>query len=370
MANQMTKKDCVDMVYSFCSDFCRERRLLLNFRRFDNEVPGWARTLDFDVAMGSDMVFMDFGCGDSPDDAVVSGSVIAKMAVAVGHEISHLQQALSARGDVSLDTFKSLLMLGHADNMSHYCAYYKSDLLELEAERNGIITAFDVLQSTGEFTEDDCDRMLVNYVNERKGILGYGNKKFGSIVFNGASYPIYGLPFGKFDTMDEVMAEFDYCVERCAMIEKPYPRDMLTWSDDEFLRTVGRDRGKKGLKGWDDVFEKFQNESDGFMQAKMMACVSCYVHPERQAMFASLRDYDLSSETVFGKPFPETSSEVRVRLGLEKARGLPGLLQSMKYKERKISDSVRASMYEGSMLDSVPIRAFDSHESDDMDFGG
>ena len=215
------------------------------------------------------------------------------------HEARHIEHAY----DIGMTAGLSVSDIATRKNRSLYIRNMYQNPMEIDAEYNGIRSAYDVMRHT--FPGMDCEKLIVDYVNERISNWDYfiGKEKDAK----------------EFLSMDDICHAFEDAYAASSMHPRTYGKMKgFRRYTDEIVRAMDPDAPDTG---WGRFFEAFERAETGTQSDRMAACLSAYIHPEYKNLHACLAHADMSPETIFGDGFPETPEELRIRLGYEAYAG-------------------------------------------------
>lgn len=260
---------------------------------------------------------------DGSKEAGVTALALVKGLIAVRHEVDHCRETKAQLTDVS-DTVVgwSLSYLATVKNPRFYHEYYTCNKREMTAEYMALREVRPRLEEL--FTKDETEKLIFEYVAWRTlpDKVPDGPDDHETRVV----YPRYFIPPA--DTENEYyesMKDVEKAFEMALSVE--YPGQYCTWPvlcpapghilRDEFVRVM---EPRMRDNPWSAIFEKFQGAGSQVESYKMLASLTCYLHPKYKDCFGNLKDVDLSPKAVFGMPFPETPEKIQERLDKEEAK--------------------------------------------------
>lgn len=265
------------------------------------------------------------GTGGLKRGAHVSELLLTKGVMASCHEVYHIKQFMDEQTVVSdMMVVQSLNHLSSLCNPAHYNENYAQNLREMKAENDALGETKQYL--TKAFGEEEAEKLLLEYIAWRtlpdEVRDGPDDTKTHEV------YPKYFIPpAGTKDGYYESYADVENAFKDA--MSREYPGQYCTRATvvpaegyklrDEFVRVV-EPLGPKGP--WSGIFDKFQSAESQIDSYRMLASLTCYLHPDYKGSFGNLKDVDLSPEAVFGMPFPETREEILDRLAKEEAEVL------------------------------------------------
>lgn len=222
-----------------------------------------------------------------------------KIGVTVFHEITHHEQ----RTEDNIPEEIQLSELSKYMNPDYY--YHNHHILphEIDAEYGGIMKMWSKLEE--EFP-DRADELMLAHLTDR------------------ATKTIYmiDMPEKGFTSKEQVESLFEQAYEtslsaqmKDGLITRGLPTGYLK-SDDEVARFISTEYHTPRLQ-YTTIYNKLTAPPSGEVMDRMMASLVSYIHPELQADYPDI-DFDkLEPSHVFKVQMPETSEEIRERLGLD-----------------------------------------------------
>lgn len=222
-----------------------------------------------------------------PDDRSV-----VTMGVSLFHEFRHCRQNLGKNVDKSM----MMSLLSTFGNDYYYLGNWTQMPYEIDAEYSGISNMRTALLDLCD--EETVDKCMLDYVNFRSEHIAY------FIPYSDEGYK----------TMDEVNKAFEKAYDDSILCKREaQPR--LSKYPDEFSRLTRADEG--AASPYYKYFDKFIEDMPGEKKDRMLAAAVFHLHPDLRYRYSELNFDDITFESEFGEPFPETTEESRNRLGIE-----------------------------------------------------
>lgn len=228
----------------------------------------------------------------------ITDSDFVKMGVTTFHELTHCEMSLSN------STPKEILIsdLSKCYNEDYYYAVHHKLPHEIDAEYNGVMTMWSILENEW---PDAADRLMFDY-------LDYRTEKFGNI----RKLYMIERPEGGFQSKQQVKDLFDEAYEKSLTRCRSLPEEFLTYGGDT-SKLLATDDGRGVRTEYIHVYLKLLKADNGTDTDQMMASLVSHIHPELQSMYSGLDFEELEPDRVFNVTMPETTDESRVRLGYD-----------------------------------------------------
>lgn len=209
-----------------------------------------------------------------------------KAGIVLFHELTHhIQNTDNTPKDIQMS------MLSKHGNPHYYYHNHQAMLHEIDAEYNGIMTMWDRLD---ELYPDKADRLMLEHLTGRAADTVY----------------MIGLPKEGFQSREQVEALFEQAYDNAS---RELPPGFLR-SDDETARMLTtKDRVLR--PEYVPVYNKLTAAGD--QMDEMMASLVSHIHPELQDTYLNIDFKGLEPSHIFKVQMPETSEEIRDRLGMD-----------------------------------------------------
>lgn len=218
----------------------------------------------------------------------MSNTEFTKVAVTLFHELGHYSRS------VSKDTPKEICMseLSKYGNEKYYIHNWHMLLHEIDAEYIGITSAWSMLKNV---YPDKADKLMLDHLTDRA---------------QNTVYMIH-MPEEGFTSKTQINSLFEQAYDNAS---RTLPLGFLR-SDDEVARMCTTDDKILRLE-YAAIYNKLATPASGKEMDKMMASIVSYIHPELQETYPTIDFDELNPSHIFKIQIPETTNEIRSRLGL------------------------------------------------------
>lgn len=218
----------------------------------------------------------------------IKDSDFIKMGITTFHEITHHEQKTIE----NLSQELTLSELSKYMNPGYYQHNWQVLPHEIDAEYGGIMKMWSKLEQ--EFP-DKADKLMLDHLTDRA---------------RNTVYMIH-MPEEGFTSKTQINSLFEQAYNNAS---RTLPLGFLR-SDDEVARMCTTDNKILRLE-YAAIYNKLATPASGKEMDKMMASIVSYIHPELQETYSTI-DFDgLNPSHIFKIPIPETTDEIRKRLGL------------------------------------------------------
>lgn len=226
----------------------------------------------------------------------VKDSDFVKIGVTTFHELSHYKHSLSDM------TPKEILTsdLSKCHNNEYYHTVHHKLPHEINAEYSGVMSMWSALESEW---PDAADRLMFDYLDYRTEESDRVRKLY-----------MIERPEGGFQSKQQVKDLFNAAYEESLTGKRHLPDTFLTF-DDDTSRLLATDDGRGVRTEYVPVYMELSKADTGMDTDLMMASLVSHVHPELQDMYARIDFEKLEPAEIFESPVPETTEEIRSRLG-------------------------------------------------------
>lgn len=272
----------------------------VNLKFTDAEILGNGRTRYFECSDSVDMYigiaplstsFFNRRIPINDLDFVIMGTTFF-------HEMAHYQ------GHVSNNTDDNIMFpdLSTQHNNNYYHAVHHLLPHEIDAEYSGVMSMWNALESE---YPDTADKLMFDYLDYRTASSDRTKKLY-----------MIERPEGGFSSKQQVKDLFNEAYEKSLTDKRYLPDELLGYSDDISKLITTDDRRGIRIEYVPIYLTLSKAESGSDLDLKIASLVS-YIHPELQNIYRGIDFNELEPIKVFGLPIPETTDEVRLRLGYD-----------------------------------------------------
>ncbi len=226
----------------------------------------------------------------------IKDSDFVKMGVTFFHEMTHYQNHVSenTNNDIAISD------LSVQYNNEYYHAMHHKLPHEIKAEYSGVMSMWSALESEW---PDAADRLMFDYLDYRTEKSDRVRKLY-----------MIERPEGGFQSKQQVKDLFNAAYEESLTGKRHLPDTFLTF-DDDTSRLLATNDGRGVRIEYVPVYMELLKADTGMDTDQMMASLVSHVHPELQNMYSRIDFEKLEPAKVFESPVPETTDEIRSRLG-------------------------------------------------------
>lgn len=226
----------------------------------------------------------------------IKDSDFVKMGVTFFHEMAHYQDHVSE--NTNTNVMISDLSVQH--NNKYYHTVHHKLPHEIKAEYSGVMSMWSALESEW---PDAADRLMFDYLDYRTEKSERVRKLY-----------MIERPEGGFQSKQQVKDLFNAAYEESLTGKRHLPDTFLTF-DDDTSRLLATDDGRSVRTEYVPVYMELLKADTGMDTDHMMASLVSHIHPELQDMYAQIDFEKLEPAEIFESPVPETTEEIRSRLG-------------------------------------------------------
>ena len=212
--------------------------------------------------------------------APLSDTKFLKMITTIFHELEHYHQQTQTYRKENPSNDDIYMTIREVATLKNPCYYKPSDMhnyiydpTEIMAEYQGIMQTYNYLQNEFEnIPANTKEQIMVNFVNHCQ------------------KAPYYWIHSKEpFQSMEEIENAFETVYKKSKFIKRKY----FEYENMRFM------------KQYPEIIQRFENANTGYQQDKIMACITCYLHPGFKDYYQSIQSIDLSPETVLDMQLPE-----------------------------------------------------------------
>lgn len=211
-----------------------------------------------------------------------------KLGVTMFHEIGHYER--SFKKPTKELQISELSKFGNAE---YYEYNWQNMQHEIDAEYTGIMSMWKKMK---EFVPDKADKLMLEHLTDRARNTVY----------------MIRMPKEGFTSKTQINSLFEQAYDNAS---RTLPLGFLR-SDDEIARMCTTDDKILRLE-YAAIYNKLVTPVSGKEMDKMMASIVSYIHPELQETYSTIDFDSLNPSHIFKIPIPETTDEIRKRLGLD-----------------------------------------------------
>lgn len=226
----------------------------------------------------------------------IKDSDFVKLGTTMFHEFSHCRRSMS---DL---TPKEILIsdLSKCHNKDYYYAVHHLLPHEIDAEYSGVMSMWSALENE---YPDIADQLMFDYLDYRTA----GSEKTKKLY-------MVERPDDGFQSKQQVKDLFNKAYEKSLTGKRNFPDTFLSY-DGDTSKLLATNDGNSVRTEYALVYLELLKSKTGIDTDRKMASLVSYVHPELQNKYTALNFEELGPDKIFDMPMPETTEEVRTRLG-------------------------------------------------------
>lgn len=252
-----------------------------------------------------DQQYVIIGCADLSYEKKVNDLNFIITGVSIFHESRHCEQNEGFESEKHIITN----IISTIGNDEYYLNGWKQMPYEIDAEYNGVMKMWTAVR---EAFPDQVDLQMLNYINFRTNETAYFIR------------PVAG----GYKSKGQVITAFEQAYNDSIFCKRD-PQSRISSYNDEFVKLFEADRGWSSP--YYKYFDKFLDASSGSQQDRMLTATVIHLHPDMSDLSKALIGENITFESEFGEPFPETSEQSRKRLGLNESEDKISSHTSIKY---------------------------------------
>lgn len=224
-------------------------------------------------------------------------SEFIKIGTTMFHEFGHYKRMIDA------NTPKEIQMsdLSKCYNNEYYAINHHRLPHEIDAEYTGVMSMWSALES--EYPEY-ADKLMFEYLNDRTTEAGRAKKLY-----------MIERPENGFQSKQQVKELFNEAYEK-SLAEKREISRIFDYNGD-VSRLIANDDGYGIRPEYMPVYLKLSKAETGMDVDRMMGSLVAYIHPKLHGRYPNLDFNGLEPSKVFSMQMPESTDEIRMRLGYD-----------------------------------------------------